>query len=700
MMSRRTPIALAVVVGLVPATALAVSIAADEPAVAQAPAAPQPKAAFDRFVGKVQVVRDVGARTPTTNAEGEPVLRGVVFEDKDKDSAWQAKDKGVAGVKVSNGIDVVRTDAQGRYELPVRDKMTVFITQPSGYQVPVDSNNVAQFAYNHAPKGTQQKLRFGGIEPSGPLPSMVNFPLAPSKATAADTQRCVAAGDLQTYSGREIGYGRAGGLKHLADRGDLGSCGVLFLGDVAGDDLGLYPRIKEAAGQIDAPLRFVPGNHDLDYDATDDKDSFDTFRQQMGPAYFSYDVGKTHFVGLDNVVFPCKKATDNADGKRPSCDDPAKPVYNGRLTDEQLQWLKNDLANTPKDYQVVLASHIPLVSFADMTSPIHSTDNVKEIWKLLEGRKALSLSGHTHSLENMRAGDSYGPWQKAAGVSTLPFPHIVAGALSGDWYSGDLDVDGLPMATQRDGGRPGHLVLDMKGNEFRETFVVTGEPEQKQMALGINSPHWRSWFTTLSQWRQANPPSAKDLVPPLSYNDLGDPHLVTPQDLAGGSYLTANVWNGTTGSKVEVSIDGGAKAPAQRTQQARGEEYRVGAEWADPYAATRQLSVNRYAQQSTSGDPRSQGYELYRGSKYGPGAARPGNNIADRMSHLWRLPLPANLGRRPPGGGDGDRPARSSLHRDHQLRGRREAPADGVPQGAVHHRRLTIPLCRNRARPP
>ena len=113
MMSRRTPIALAVVVGLVPATALAVSIAADEPAVAQAPAAPQPKAAFDRFVGKVQVVRDVGARTPTTNAEGEPVLRGVVFEDKDKDSAWQAKDKGVAGVKVSE-LKIRRRDEPQR----------------------------------------------------------------------------------------------------------------------------------------------------------------------------------------------------------------------------------------------------------------------------------------------------------------------------------------------------------------------------------------------------------------------------------------------------------------------------------------------------------------------------------------------------------------------------------------------------------
>ena len=27
---------------------------------------------------------------------------------------------------------------------------------------------------------------------------------------------------------------------------------------------------------------------------------------------------------------------------------------------------------------------------------------------------------------------------------------------------------------------------------------------------------------------------------------------MTPQDLAGGSYLTANVWNGTTGAKVIV----------------------------------------------------------------------------------------------------------------------------------------------------
>ena len=29
---------------------------------------------------------------------------------------------------------------------------------------------------------------------------------------------------------------------------------------------------------------------------------------------------------------------------------------------------------------------------------------------------------------------------------------------------GDLDVDGLPMATQRDGGRPGHLVDHARGD--------------------------------------------------------------------------------------------------------------------------------------------------------------------------------------------------------------------------------------------
>lgn len=163
------------------------------------------------------------------------------------------------------------------------------------------------------------------------------------------------------------------------------------------------------------------------------------------------------------------------------------------------------------------------------------------------------------------------------------------------------------------------------------------------MNVGVNSPHWRTWFNTLAEWRAKNPNSEPGKTPPLNANDLGDPRLLTPQDLSGGSWITTNFWMGSTDSSVTVSLDGGPAKVAQRTQPATGEGQLIGAEYADPVAATRQFSVGRTAQESTSGNPLAQGYRLYRGSAYGPGPARPGNNVADRMHHLWRFDLPEDL---------------------------------------------------------
>lgn len=466
-----------------------------------------------------------------------------------------------------------------------------------------------------------------------------------SKSSASARQNCIMAGDLQTYSNREVAYATSGALKDISDRGELGACGVLFLGDVAGDDLGMYASMKPAFRLIDGPIRFLPGNHDLDLDAKDPAHSHDTFRAQMGPEYFSYDVGNTHVIALNDVKFPCTNAVDSPDGRlKDHCADPAKtPRYNGRLDDDQMKWLKADIAATPKDKLIVIASHIPFLTYADMDSPVHQLDQVKEVYSWLAGRKAVHTSGHTHSVENMKAGDSYGPWKKVMGVDKLPFPHIVAGAISGDWYSGDLDAEGLPMAYQRDGGRPGLLTLDIDGTTFKESFEVRGARQgEKQMNVGLNTPTYRTWFETLDAWRKKNPNNAKGSVPPVNYNDLGDPNMVTTAELGKGTWITTNFFMGATDSKVEVSVDGKALA-ATRTQPAKGEDALVGAEYSDPVAAIRQLSVNRTAQQSTSGDEQAQGYRLYSGSQYGPGAARPGNNLADRMHHLWRTDLPKNL---------------------------------------------------------
>lgn len=75
--------------------------------------------------------------------------------------------------------------------------------------------------------------------------------------------------------------------------------------------------------------------------------------------------------------------------------------------------------------------------------------------------------------------------------------------------------------------------------------------------------------------------------------------------------MTANFFFGSTGSTVEVGIDGGPVEEATRTQQMEGEAPNVGAEYSDPYAVSQQLVH--------------------------------GGSLADRTMHLWRFDLPDDL---------------------------------------------------------
>ncbi len=588
--------------------------------------------------------RGRGAQGPPEHAQGPPAhAQGPKRQRSDKQATQQGKERGIPGIAVSNGREVVLTDKDGRYQLPAYDDMTVFVTKPAGFDTPVDEDHIPQFFYHHLPEGSPP-LRFGGLPPTGPLPHAINFPLA--RGANSGEADCAVIGDTQTYSNREAGYLRDGVVRDLAERDDLDECGAFIVGDVAGDDLGLYPRVKQVMSIADIPVRAVPGNHDLDYDATDDENSFDTYLREIGPEYYSYDIGDAHFIGLDNVKYPCTPEEDNADGKHAFCDDPANhPVYNGVIGEKQLAWLANDLAFVPKDKLIVIGTHIPLVSFIDMDATKHQTDDAKELYRLLEGRSALSVSGHAQTLENMIPGDRFAGWQKAVGVDGIPFQHIVVGAASGSWWIGDLDVNGLPESLQRGGAPPGYVNLALDGSTFQDTYRATRRPESEQMSLSISSPFFRDWFDTLDEWKKANP-AATRTPPPVNINDLGDPNLLTPADLAdGGSSLMANVWNGTTDTEVLVKIDERRPTVATRTQEARGEGIRTGAEFADPYAMMRNLQVARHSLESTSGNERTQGFEAFRGSQFGPGPTQPMPDWlwADQSSSLWRLPLPADL---------------------------------------------------------
>ncbi|TAP25066.1 MULTISPECIES: calcineurin-like phosphoesterase family protein [Micrococcaceae] len=569
------------------ATAGALVVLAASAGLTAANSAPDPepaaKATADwkssAYRGSVQVVRAEDEKS----AAKDKSLEGVVFEDSNKNSKQDANEPGLPKVTVSNGRDVVTTDGQGRYELPAFENMTAFVTQPRGFQVPVDENNVAQFSYIHLPEGSP-KLKYGGIAPTGGLPEAVNFPLTRSTATQSPEQSCAIGADVQTYNQKEVEYARKGAFADLAARTDYTGCGVLFIGDLVGNDLSLFAQTRELTSMLNGPARFLPGNHDIDFDSVDGVHEFDTYRAQFGPEYYSYDTGKTHVVALNTIEYPTKLPAKRSD-------------YTYQLGEQQLEWLRADIAKVPKNKAIVLAGHSPLLEF--FFNDEHTTKEVKEIYKILKGREVVSLGGHTHMSENLREGDLMKGWIDEVGQDGLPFTHLTVPAVAGQWYGGRVTETGYPTSLQQDGTPPGVLTLDIKNTKITERFTPTGGDDSNQMAVGLNTPAYRDWYEENVDKKYGTIPALKN---PLTVSRAG---------LANDTWLTTNVWMGSTGSTVKVSIDGEDPVKSTRTQSLTGETALTGAKYSDPVAIAEQFVH--------------------------------GGGLPEKTSHLWRLELPDDL---------------------------------------------------------
>ncbi len=627
------------------------------------------------FRGTVQAK---GEKTPGSDDR----VIGFVFEDLNRDGIFQFNSEpGIPGVLVSNGRDVVKTNDNGHYNLPniydngpnptKPEAMTVFITKPDGYAVPLDEDNVPQFFYHHIPDGSPanvrgEEFRFGGLPASGPLPFRLNFPLV--KNHEDDQFKVAVSGDTQTYSNAELGYFRDTTVKEWAAIPDLAA--VIIEGDVMGDDLSLYTRFKEVVSAANAPQYYVPGNHDFDFDAPTDANSFDTFKREWGPAYYSFDIGDVHFVVLDDVRYPCTPELDNQDGLHgdgDQCDTPdTNPTYNGVITDQQIEWLKNDLAHVPNDKLVVLNMHIPIVSFIDQNIARQMVDNQAELYETVGCERAadgsfppefckrplLALAGHTHTNEQIRPGESFEGWAETLDSGALPpgrsvpaspFPQIIVGASAGSWWSGDFDASVVPESWQRLGAPRGYYVFEFDGNTYQDTFKATGFAAEKQVGIDLLTPEFVEWFRALKDWRNSNP--AADAVPPANINDLPDTKQVLVGQV-GETYLSVNAWNGSKEAVITVSFDGGEPIEMQRTQAGEGENM---LETLDPFALKRQMMVARHAYATDGDEPRANGFELFQGSQQcgeeAPCTPRPMSDFfqTDQSSHVWQVKLPTYL---------------------------------------------------------
>lgn len=170
-------------------------------------------------------------------------------------------DEPLAGIRVSNGHQIVRTNDQGVYELTVDDDNILFVIKPRNWRTPLSEDMLPRFYYIHKPNGSPD-LRYGGVEPTGPLPESVDFPLYPQEEP--DDFKAILFGDTQPRNQREVDWIAHDVVEELV--GTDASFGVT-LGDIAFNDLTTMEPLNRTIALLGIPWYNVAGNHDINFDA-------------------------------------------------------------------------------------------------------------------------------------------------------------------------------------------------------------------------------------------------------------------------------------------------------------------------------------------------------------------------------------------------------------------------------------------------
>lgn len=358
-----------------------------------------------------------------------PVVRPVRLRGR-----VTAGGRGVAGARVTDGRQVVRVDADGRFDFASTDTQRwLSVCPPRGFELPVGPKGTLQL---HAPIGVGSEV-------------VHEFQLTP-RAQSDERHAMLVLADPQTQDAHEMQRMHGETVPDvIATRRAIGNDLPVFgvtCGDIMFDDLALYPEYERAVTRMGIPFAQVVGNHDLDQGAGTTEGSVQTFERHFGPSHYSFDVGAVHYQVLNDVFW-------HGAG------------YLGYLTEEQLAWVAADLAFVEPGRRVVVLTHIPLESTQYLRNdearpaPGVSMTNREALQRLYERHRVHIVAGHTHESEHRIGGKIH---------------EHVAGAVCGAWWSGDICHDGTPN---------GYAVYEMSGEEVRWRYKATGQDASHQLRL-------------------------------------------------------------------------------------------------------------------------------------------------------------------------------------------------------------------------
>ncbi len=363
----------------------------------------------------------------------------------------------------------MKTDAEGYYSFTsdLSSADFVRISVPSGYETARDGILPTFYA---------------AIDPAEPGTQRFDFDL-----TAADNTRhlLLVMADVH-ISGRKPGYPNDSGtvvaeldakqcrerfVPALAAHAASAPAGYrvygLNLGDMTHSEYWYsknysFPQYIEAMKDVDFPVFHAIGNHDYCHKVADDTADAQ-YKAALGPTYYSFNLGRIHYIVLDDMVYKGSNAYDTRIDDRQmewlrkdlAATDPAvhsfnlgrihyivlddmvykgSNAYDTRIDDRQMEWLRKDLAATdPAVRDVVVAMHVPTVNGLQTDGSYKKAlGNFDEFYALFADYNLTVMSGHWHHAHSVRISDK-------ASEYILP-------AACGTWWYKLLCNDGTPAA--------------------------------------------------------------------------------------------------------------------------------------------------------------------------------------------------------------------------------------------------------------
>ncbi|PRY51474.1 3',5'-cyclic AMP phosphodiesterase CpdA [Arcticibacter pallidicorallinus] len=347
-----------------------------------------------------------------------------------------ASGKGIGGVMVTDGTNCVSTDVDGNYTLQSTNQaMFVYITVPSGYEIPAN-NNLAKFYQKITPVHGRYQGDFLLTKMSRDDKKHYTIVWADPQINSqeqADMLHSQVVSDTRQHA------------KELLKKGPVTG---IAAGDIAWDAPAIIPEYKKAVKNSGIPFFQVLGNHDMDIHTRSDEASDRTFKESFGPSWYSFNRGDAHYIVLDNVFY-------YANGYN----------YIGYITEKQFKWLEQDLARVKPGSLVFVSMHISAYtedkkrSGSKQDNPGSITFNRKFLYDMLKPYQAHLLTGHTHYNENY--------------VEDNVYEHIHASVCAA-WWTSPICNDGTPG---------GYGVYEIDGNELKWYYKSLGREKDYQMKL-------------------------------------------------------------------------------------------------------------------------------------------------------------------------------------------------------------------------